>query len=45
MLADDIDVTDEQVTEDIEKELKHKLNNAIVDIREINNFLDAGKSD
>ena len=34
-----------QVTEDIERELKHKLNHAITDIRKINDFLDSNTSD
>ena len=44
LLADDIDITDEEVTEDIEAQLKQMLGHAITDIREINNYLDQANS-
>jgi hypothetical protein len=39
ILADDIDVVDESVTEDLEEELRANINKAIGHIKRINNFL------
>jgi hypothetical protein len=39
ILADDIDVVDETVTEDLEEEVRAHINTAIGHIKRINNFL------
>ncbi|MEA2035896.1 MAG: hypothetical protein U9O94_00200 [Nanoarchaeota archaeon] len=44
-LADDIDVTDETITIDLEKELKKKMVSAIDDIKGINRFLESEKTE
>ena len=45
ILVDEIDITDESITEDLESELKGRLIHAIKDIKDINNFLEKEKSD